>query len=213
VTFSDDLRADSARTFDAAGAHRLVDAIWAGRTDAGALGPHLAQQVLVLDAFVGLLGATVTAADRPAPRLEHARRTGLVAGPVHNHLVRGLDVLDVALPERTDPEPRPPTRELRELLSATAHGRDYPDCVSALLAVEWLHLDCATRPHAEPPTEPLQREWIELRRGPSVEAWVAFLRLEVERVGAVDDGRRRRTRELFARTAALELDLLDSAYA
>ncbi len=212
MTFSDDLRADAARTFDAAATHRLVDAIWGGGADAGVLGPQLAQDALVLDAFVGLLGAAVTAADRTAPRMEHARRAGLVAGPVHNHLVRGMDVLDVALPDRTDPEPRPETRELLGLLTATARDRDYPDCVSVLLAVEWLRLDCATRPHAEPPTEPLPREWIELRRGPSVEAWVAFLRREVERVGAVDDDRRHRTAELFARTAALELDLLDSAY-
>jgi thiaminase/transcriptional activator TenA len=213
VTFTDDLRTAAAKTWDAVVTHRFVDELWAGRLEPGAFGAHLVQENLALDPLVALMGATVSVCDLAESRLAHARRLGLLAGPPAAYLARAMDVLDVPLAERTRPEPRPATAQLRELVDATRLTGDHPSCLVVLLVTDWLRLDCATRPDAEAPTDPLLREWVELRRGAAFEGWVAFLRLELDRVGAaLDDARRDALRELFVRTAQRELAFLDGAY-
>jgi thiaminase (transcriptional activator TenA) len=212
VTFSDELRAAAAKHWDAAVSHRFVDELWAGRLDPAVLGDHLGQEGVVLDRRLALMGAAVAAADLPESRLAHARRVGLVAGPPAAYLARAMDVLDVPLDERTHPAPDPATAELGELLDATRRAGGYPDLVTVLLATEWVQLDCATRPDAVAPTEPLLREWVELRRGAAFEGWVAFLRLELDRAAAaLDPDHRDDLRALFVRTAELELAFLDAA--
>ncbi|MCO1658315.1 TenA family protein [Pseudonocardia humida] len=213
MTFSDELRTAAAKAWDAAATHRFVDELWAGRLEPGVFGAHLVQESLVLDPFVALMGATVAVCDLPESRLAHARRLGLVAGPPAAYLARAMDVLDVPLDERTHPEPRPATAQLRELLETVRSAVDHPSCLTVLLVGEWLRLDCATRSDADAPTDPLAREWVELRRGAAFEGWVAFLRLEFDRVSAaLDDDRRDVLRALFVRTAELELAFLDGAY-
>jgi thiaminase/transcriptional activator TenA len=214
VTFSDELRTAAARTWDAAVTHRFVDELWAGRLEPGPLGVHLIQESLVVDRLVALMGTTVAVCDLAESRLAHARRLGLLAGPPVAYLARAMDVLDVPLEERTRSEPLPATAELRDVLDATRLAGDHPSCLAVLLVTDWLRLDCATRPDAEPPTDPLTREWIELRRGAAFEGWVAFLRLEFDRVcAALDPDRRDALRALFTRTVERELAFLDGAYA
>ena len=203
----------AAKPWHAVVSHRFMDGLWSGKLDPAVLGDRLVQGQRVLDATLALMGATVAAADRPASRVVHARRLGLVAGPETGYLSRAMDVLDVPLDDRTHPNLHPATRELLDLLHVTRRGGDYVRCVTLLLASDWLHLEWATRPDAEPPTEPLRREWIELHRGAAAEAWVSFLRVEVDRLAAaLDDAGRASIAALFTRTVELELGLLDAAY-
>jgi thiaminase/transcriptional activator TenA len=93
-------------------------------------------------------------------------------------------------------------------------GADYPTCLAVLLVAEWLYLDWADRPDAEPPADAINREWIELHRGPAFAAWVAFLRAEFDRVGAgLDAAGRDRVAAVFTRTVELELAFFEAAYA
>jgi thiaminase/transcriptional activator TenA len=213
VTFSDELRTAAAKTWGAATTHRFVDELWAARLEPAVLGAQLVEEHVVLDAQIALMGATVAVTDLAESRLAHARRTGLLAGPPAGYLVRAMDVLDVPLDQRAHADPRPATAELRGLLDGTRRAGDHPACLTVLLVTDWLHLDCATRPDADPPTEPLLREWLELRRGAAFEGWVAFLRLELDRVAAaLVPERRDGLRALFTRTAQLQLDFLDAAH-
>jgi thiaminase/transcriptional activator TenA len=83
-----------------------------------------------------------------------------------------------------------------------------------LLVAEWLYLDWADRAGAEPPADPIHREWIELHRGPAFTAWVDFLRAEFDRVGAgLDTAERSRVAAAFTRTVELELAFFEAAYA
>jgi thiaminase (transcriptional activator TenA) len=213
VTFSDELRSAAAKTWDAATTHRFVDELWAGRVEPSVLGGHLLQEGLVLDRRVALMGAAVVTADLPDSRLALARRIGLVAGPPASYLARAMDVQDVPLDARSHPDPDPAAVDLRDLLDTTVRTGGYPELLAVLLAGDWLQRDCATRADADPPTEALLREWVELRRGAAVEAWVAFLRRELDRTAAVlDAGRRDALAALSTRAVELELGLLDAAF-
>jgi thiaminase/transcriptional activator TenA len=213
VTFSEELRQATAATWDAAVGHRFVDELRRGEVDTPVLTTYLVQDHQFLDAFVALMGAAVAAADRTDPRIVHARQLGLVAGPENDFFARALDALDVPLGDRTHPELREPTRGFLDLMDAARRSGDYASCLAVLLVAEWLYLDWGTRAGADATDEPLQREWIDLHRGRAFEAWVAFLRLEFDRVTAgLDQAGRERVRELFTRAVDLELAFFDAAY-
>jgi thiaminase/transcriptional activator TenA len=213
VTFSAELRKLTTTTWDAAVRHRFVAEIWRGAVDPATLTTYLVQDHQFLDAFVALMGAAVAAADGAQPRIVHARQLGLVAGPENDYFARAFDALDVPLTDRTHPELREPTRGFLELMDTARRSADYPSCLAVLLVAEWLYLDWATGPDADAPDEPVQREWIELHRGPAFEGWVAFLRAEFDRVTAgLDPEGRDRVQELFIRAVDLELAFFDAAY-
>jgi thiaminase (transcriptional activator TenA) len=203
VTFSDDLRAATAKTWDAAVGHRFVAQMWAGRLDPDVLADYLVQESRLLLASSALLSA----------RPELDRRPASVSRSELNYLDRAMDALDVPLAERAAPVLDEPVRELHALLESTGRGADHTSCVTLLLVADWLQLDWADRPDADPPTEPLQREWIEIHRGTPFSSWVDFLRRELDRAAAgLDEEGRDRIGVLFARTAELELAFFDSVH-
>jgi thiaminase (transcriptional activator TenA) len=213
VTFSAQLREQTAATWDAAVRHRFVDELWRGSVDSAALTHYLVQDHQFLDGFLALLGAAVATADRPKSRTVLARRLGLIAGPENDFFARALDALDVPFSERADPELHASTREFLDLMATARRTVDYASCLAVLLVAEWLYLDWATRPRADAPDAPVQREWIDLHRGPEFEEWVTFLRLEFDHATAeLDDSARERVTGLFVRTVDLELAFFDAAY-
>ena len=203
----------TAPTWDAAVGHRFVQELWRGELAPGVLSTYLVQDNQFFDSFVALMGAAVASADSVQPRVVHARQLAVVAGPENDFFARALDALDVPLGERTSPVLLEPTQGFLELMDTARRSADYTLCLTVLLVAEWLYLDWATRPDADAPDEPIQREWIELHRGPAFEAWVAFLRSEFDRVTArADAARREQVRELFTRAVALELAFFEAAY-
>jgi thiaminase (transcriptional activator TenA) len=213
VTFSDDLRTATTKTWDAAVSHRFVDELWAGRLAPAVLGGHLVQRRQVLIAFLELVGAAVARADQNTDQPALASRLGPLAAQEADYLDRAMDAFDVPLGHRTEPVLVEAARELSGLMDDVRAGGDYPSCVTVLLVADWLSMDWAGRTDADLPTDVLQREWIAIHQGTPLENWVAFLRSEFDRVtAALDDDGRDRIGALFTRTAELELAFFDSAY-
>jgi thiaminase/transcriptional activator TenA len=213
MTFSEELRAATARTWDAAVGHRFVDELWRGEVPTPALTTYLVQDHQFVDGFVALMDAAVASADLPGPRIVHARQLGLVAGPENDYFERALDALDVPGPDRTAPVLLPPTAAFLALMDAARRSGAYIEQLAVLLVAEWLYLDWATREDGAGPEEPVQREWLDLHRGPAFERWVAFLRAEFDRVAAgLDPTARERVGAVFTRAVDLELAFFDAAY-
>lgn len=206
--FSEDLRAGTGPTWEAATGHRFVEELWAGTVDDAVLARYLAQDALFLDRFVALLGAAVAVADRTEPRMAIARQLGAVAGEENGYFARALERLGAATPA----EPLAPTRGFLELMDATRRSGAYGQVLVVLLVAEWLYLDWASRPEPSP-RDWLHREWIDLHRGSAFRAWVDLLRAETNRVAAhADEGTRERMSSIFTRAVDLELAFFDAAY-
>ncbi len=209
MAFSARMRESTARLWEAAVAHRFVDQLWSGDLDRPVLRRYLVQDHQFVDAFLALLGAAVANADRPAPRVRLARQLGLVAGPENDFFERSLAALDV--PD-APPEVLAPTAGFIDLMH-DARDAGYADALAVLVVAEWLYLDWATRPDAALPADPIHAEWIELHRGPEFEAWVAFLRDELDRAAdGLDPARAEQVAARFARAVELELAFFDAAY-
>ena len=209
MSFSGRMREATGPVWDAAVGHRFVDGLWSGELDRDVLTRYLAQDHQFVDAFLALLGAAVAGTDRPAARVRLARQLGLVAGPENDFFDRSLATLDAADGPVT---PLAPTTAFVELMhDAAAAG--YADALAVLVVAEWLYLDWASRPDTELPDDPVHAEWIELHRGPEFEAWVAFLRDELDRAADGLDGvRADEVAARFARAVDLELAFFDAAF-
>jgi thiaminase (transcriptional activator TenA) len=198
---SAELRDLTAATWEAAVGHRFVDELWNGTLDPADMTRYLAQDVLFVDAFVALMGATVAAADLPGPRMVLARQLGVMAGPENDFFERALTGVAAAPTE-------PATSGFLDLMHSARHSGDYATCLAVLLVAEWLYLDWATRPGAPLPADPIASEWVQLHTGPQFTAWVTFLRAEFDRVGAGEAAR-----AAFVRAVELELAFFDQVYA
>jgi len=206
--FSEDLRAGTGPTWEAATGHRFVDEMWTGTIDDAVLARYLAQDALFLDRFVALLGQAVASADRFAARMAIARQLGLVAGEENDYFARALTRLGATAPV----EPLPPTVRFLELMDSARRSGCYGEVLAVLLVAEWLYLDWASRPEPSP-RDWLHREWIDLHRGSAFTTWVELLRAETDRVAAAADaGTRERMSVAFTRAVDLELAFFDAAY-
>jgi thiaminase/transcriptional activator TenA len=209
VSFSDRLRTANLATWTAAVEHRFVDELWAGTVDPAVLRRYLVQDFQFCDAFLALMGGAVAACDDAAARVVHARQVGLVAGDEHDFFHAAFDTLGVPAADRVSPTPAAPTRGFTALMDSAREEAGYPEILAVLLVAEWLYLDWATRDQ-EPPADPIAREWIDLHRGPAFEAWVGFLRAELDRVAPEADVERVGRR--FAEAVELERAFFDAAY-
>ena len=209
MSFSENLRAATSTTWNAATGHRFVDELWAGTVDDAVLARYLAQDALFLDRFVALLGAAVATADDTAGRAwPSPASSGSSPRDEDDYFARALGRLGVTTPA----EPLPPTQGFLDLMDDARRSGDYGVALTVLLVAEWLYLDWAARSDTAPP-DWLHREWIDLHRGPGFTAWVDLLRAETDRVAATaaDDARDRMS-EVFRRTVDLELAFFDAAY-
>lgn len=213
MSFSAELKGRTARDWDAAVTHRFVEQLWDGTAEPAVLRTYFVQDNQFLDSFISLLGAAVASADRSEARLVLARQLGLIAGPENDFFTRTLDALGVPVAEREAPPLSVPTVGFLELMDRARLGADYGTCLAVLLVAEWLYLDWADRDGAVPPAEPINREWIELHRGPAFAAWVDFLRGEFDRIAILLDGvERERLAATFTHVVGLEREFFDAAY-
>jgi thiaminase/transcriptional activator TenA len=210
VSFSEELRSTNLETWQAAVGHRFVDELWAGTLDPAVLRRYLVQDFQFCDAFLALMGAAVATCDDAAARVVHARQVGLVAGDEHDFFHVSFDTLGVPAEDRISPALADPTRGFTELMDTAREDASYAEIVTVLLVAEWLYLDWATRDH-EPPADPVAREWIDLHRGPEFEAWVSFLKAELDRAAPHTRDVKRVSRR-FADAVELELTFFAAAY-
>ncbi|WP_220187108.1 NTP transferase domain-containing protein [Pseudonocardia pini] len=210
VSFSEQLRTADAETWEAAVGHRFVDELWAGTVDPAVLRRYLVQDFQFCDAFLALMGGAVATCDDPAARVVHARQVGLVAGDEHDFFHSSFDALGVPAEERVAPALAAPTSGFVELMDSARADASYAEILAVLLVAEWLYLDWADRDQ-EPPADPVARGWIDLHRGPDFEAWVGFLKAELDR--AVPHTRDvKRVSRRFAEAVELERAFFEAAY-
>jgi thiaminase/transcriptional activator TenA len=117
-----------------------------------------------------------------------------------------------ALGGRTEVPLEPVTAAFRQLMDEVRAAQDYPLIAAVLCVAEWSYLGWASRAPEPLPESFVHREWIELHEGAEFRGWVAFLRGELDRLGAeMDEGRREEVLGVFRRAVELERAFFDMA--
>lgn len=211
---SERLRRAAEPDWSAAVAHRFVQELADGTIDRAVLRRYLVQDYQFIDAFVVLLGAAIQAAPGFEQRVALGRFLGLVTSAENTYFERSFDELGVPGTERVRPALAAPTAGFRELMHEAAASGDYGSMVAVLTVAEWLYLAWAAPLAGRAPDWFVIREWVALHSGPDFEAWVEFLRTELDRaVEAGDAAARERIAARFHRAVALERAFFDAAYA
>lgn len=208
-SFSDWLREQCADEWTTVVTHPFAMAINAGTVADDAMRRYLEQDFQFVDSFTALLGAAVACADSFEARVPYGRFLGQVATTEEKtYFHRAL----AELGGRTEATPEPVTEEFRRLMDQARASQDYALIVAVLCVAEWTYLGWASRAVAPLPERFVHREWIELHDGVEFRGWVRFLRGELDRLGAgMDEPRRRRVLDVFARAVELERRFFDMA--
>ncbi|GII28897.1 TenA family protein [Planotetraspora mira] len=208
--FSEWLRSASEPDWTAVVTHPFAAAIIRGEAD---MRRYLVQDFQFVDAFTALLGAAVAGADRFESRVPFGRFLGqIVTDTERSYFHRALAALGVDADDVTSPELEPVTVRFRALMDEARVSQEYPVVLAVLCLAEWIYLGWASRAAEPLPEEFLYREWIDLHSGPDFEAWVGFLRGELDRLGpSLGEEGQARVLGFFREAARLERGFFDMA--
>jgi thiaminase/transcriptional activator TenA len=213
ASWSTQLQAAVSADWDAAVTHPFVRDLCLGRLPAAVLAGYLVQDYQFTYRFTALLGAAVAYADAADPRMMHARELGVLAGDENTYFQRSFEALSVPERDRTAPVLAAPTAAFLELMGRARDSQHYASCVTVLTVAEWLYHDWARSAPRPLPDDPIAREWIELHDNPPFAAWVAFLRGELDRLGAhLTPDERERCARMFATATRLEREFFEASY-
>ncbi|WP_022872871.1 TenA family protein [Nesterenkonia alba] len=207
--FTETLRAESQPTWDQAVGHRFVDELIAGRVDDDVMATYLIQDHRFLEAFVTLLGSAIATADTFEARLRFGRFVGMVASDENTYFLRAFDALGVSEQRRAAEPDTEPTAGFISIMREAAQTRDYVAVLAVLNVAEWLYYEWAHRAQGHRPENFVHAEWIHLHDNPDFNAFVEFLRSELDRLGPTSP---QTARDFFSRAVDLELAFFDAVY-
>ncbi len=207
--FSEWLRRQCEAEWTAVVTHPFAMAINEGTVPDEALRRYLEQDFQFVDSFTALLGAAVAAADTFEARVPYGKFLGQVATTEEKtYFHRALAELGGS----TDTPAEPVTAAFGQLMDEVRASQDYLLIVTVLCVAEWCYLGWASRAREPLPERFVHREWIELHEGAEFRAWVAFLRGELDRLGAdLAEERRQEVLGVFRRAVELERAFFDMA--
>lgn len=207
--FSEWLRRQCEAEWTAVVTHPFAMAINEGTVPDEALRRYLEQDFQFVDSFTALLGAAVAAADTFEARVPYGKFLGQVATTEEKtYFHRALAELGGS----TDAPAEPVTAAFGQLMDEVRASQDYLLIVTVLCVAEWCYLGWASRACEPLPERFVHREWIELHEGAEFRAWVAFLRGELDRLGAdLAEERRQEVLGVFRRAVELERAFFDMA--
>jgi thiaminase/transcriptional activator TenA len=208
--FSAWLRDRSEPDWSAVVSHPFAAAIGTGDAPPEKMRRYLSQDLQFLDAFTALLGAAVACADSFEARVPFGRVLGqIVTDTERTYFHRALSALGA---DFGTARPEPVTADFRRLMDDARRSQDYPAILAVLCVAEWSYLGWASRVSRPLPEDFVHREWVELHSGPDFEAWVAFLRGELDRLGpALDDAAQARVLDVVRGATRLERRFFDMA--
>ena len=206
-------RARAQPNWTAAVEHRFTEQLHDDTLDDAVFERYLVQDYAFLEPLVGTFGHALGEAPSMAAKGRLASFLGTLTDEENDYFERSFDALDVPERDRTDPALRPTTRALEDLLARAAREGGYAETLAVLVPAEWIYRRWAGAGTGDRPERFFLAEWIDLHDNPAFDAFVGWLRAELDREGeAASPERQRRLERLFGRTVELEVAFFEGAY-
>jgi thiaminase/transcriptional activator TenA len=210
--FTGQLRERARPAWREATEHRFTRELADGSLDRDVFRAYLLQDYAFVDALVSVVGYAVAQAPSMSAKGRLATFLGTVTDEENDYFERSFEALDVSRAAYADPTPDEVTLAFRDHLLASARGGGYAETLAVLLPAEWIYRAWAVDV-VDPPEPFYFAEWVELHANPEFEAFVDWLRDQLDAEGEDLSARRRaRVASLFERTAKLEVAFFDAAY-
>lgn len=206
--FTDQLRTLSEPAWSQAVEHRFVQELYRDDVPERVMTTYLIQDYRFLDSFLTLVGAAMACADSIEARLRFGRFAGMVSSDENTYFQRAFAALNVSEAQRNALPDSAPTAGFKAIMQEAAATRSYAVILSVLTVAEWLYGEWAARAPRPLPDNFICAEWVTLHDNPDFNAFVAFLRAELDRVGPAEEAR---CRDVFLRAVTLERQFFDAA--
>ena len=216
--FSDWLRARAEPAWAQAVGHRFTRALADDTLPDAVYARYLVQDYVFIDTLARLLGQGVASAPEMAAMSRLAGFLAAVTSEENDYFLRAFQALGVAEATWSAAEPDPVIARFGEVMLGAAPsyakpGGGYPEILAVLLPAEWIYLSWAMAHKDAAPERFYLAEWIALHTLPEFEAFVAWLRAEIDRHGpTLAPERQEHLAELFTEIAELEVAFFDAAY-
>ena len=216
--FSDWLRARAAPAWAQAVGHRFTRELADDTLPDAVYARYLVQDYVFIDTLARLLGHGVASAPEMAAMSRLAGFLAALTSAENDYFLRAFEALGVAEAVWSAAEPDPVIARFGEVMLGAAPGYakpggGYPEILAVLLPAEWIYLSWAMAHKDAAPERFYLAEWISLHTLPEFEAFVAWLREEIDRHGPpLAPERQERLAALFTEIAELEVAFFDAAY-
>src|SRR5512132_541969 len=211
--FTEWLRQQAEPAWSEAANHRFTRELADGILADAVMRRYLVQDYSFLDSFVRLVASAIVKAPSLADRIPLGRFLGAVSGEENTYFHRAFDALSVPEVDRTRPTLRAPTRAFHALMADAIAAEGYEETLAPLLVFEWLYNSWAKAVADRQPEAFFHKEWITIHANPHFDAFVAWLRGQVDRNGPrLSPDRQEHIAEVFGRTVQLEKAFFDDAY-
>lgn len=213
IVFTDWLRETAEPHWSQATGHRFTRELADDSLPDDVYRRYLIQDYIFLDVLVRIVGYAIATAPSLTARVKLSAFLAAVTGEENTYFLRSFESLGVT---PTDLEAMPPdevTKGFQETMLGAAQSSGYPEILSVFLPAEWIYLAWAKQAVGQSPSRFYLREWIELHSLPEFEAFVLWLRAELDREArALPLERQENLAGLFRRIAELEVAFFDAAY-
>ena len=212
--FTEWLRQQAEPTWSEATGHRFTRELADGSLADAVMRRYLVQDYAFLDYFIRLVASAIVKAPSLADRIPLGRFLGAVTGEENTYFHRAFDALSVPEAGRTQPILRPTTRAFHAVMADAINAGGYQETLAPLLVFEWLYNAWATAIADRQPESFVHKAWITIHANPQFDAFVAWLRGQLNRDGPrLPPDRQEHIAEVFCRTVQLEKAFFDDAYA
>jgi thiaminase/transcriptional activator TenA len=211
--FTEWLRERAEPTWSEATGHRFTRELADGSLADAVMRRYLVQDFAFLDFFIRLVASAIVKAPTLADRIPLGRFLGAVSGEENTYFHRAFDALSVPEADRTQPILRPTTRAFHDVMTNALIAEGYEETLAPLVVFEWLYNAWATAIADRQPESFVHKEWISIHANPGFDAFVAWLRGQLDRDGPrLTTSRQQQIAEVFCHTVRLEKAFFDDAY-
>ncbi|WP_254533583.1 TenA family protein [Natrinema gelatinilyticum] len=211
--FTDWLRERAEPDWSNATGHRFTRELGTGELDDAVFERYLRQDYAFVRTLVGVFGRAVGDAPTMEAKARLVEFLGTLTADENDFFERSFEALNVPKAVYSAPERTATTLAFEDLLERAAREGGYAETLAVLTPAEWIYLEWATAVAGEPPSQFYLREWIDLHSNEQFEAFVTWLRDELNREGAAASPRQQQQIErLFRRTVSLEVAFFEVAY-
>ena len=174
---------------------------------------YLIQDYAFIDVLVRVVAYAIAKAPDMPPKSRLAAFLAAVTSEENDYFLRSFDALGVDAETWRGAALGPTASAFREVMLGAARDGGYEEVLAVFLPAEWCYLSWARAVSGQTPARFYFKEWIELHDNPDFEAFVTWLRAEMDRHGpALPPERQERLAALFRSMMALEVAFFDEAY-
>lgn len=212
--FTDWLAAKAEPSWSQATGHPFTNAIGDGTMPGEAYVRYLIEDYTFVKDLASTIGYLVAKAPSMRSKAKLSSFLAMLTSEENDYFIRSFDALDVPQQTYEAAAQGPVTQAFAKLLLSASGEGSYAEGLTCLLCAEWCYLTWGQREAQKPrPEQFYLAEWIDLHAVPGFEAFVGWIREDIDDIGpTLTEAEQERLADLFRQMSQLEAAFFEAAW-